>query len=107
MLNAPEALALYFDLAADATMAELSTVFTEDAVVRDEAKHHRGLVAIRDWRVETMARTPFTTRPLSVEPGDGSFSVPAEVTGSFPGSPVKLTHRFTLRDGRIAALEIE
>ncbi|GGD34274.1 nuclear transport factor 2 family protein [Aureimonas glaciei] len=106
MLNAPEALALYFDLAADATMAELSTVFTDDAVVCDEARHHRGLLAIRDWRVETMARTPFTARPLSVERQGGVLEVPARVTGSFPGSPVTLTHRFTLRDGRIAALEI-
>lgn len=106
MLNVPDALALYFDMAADATMAELSTVFTEDAVVRDEARQHRGLMAIRDWRVETMARTPFTARPLSVEPKDGVLLVPARVTGSFPGSPVTLTHRFTLRDGRIARLEI-
>lgn len=106
MLNAPEPLDLYFTLAADATLAELSTVFTEDAVVHDEARHHRGLMAIREWRVETMARTPFTARPLSVEPQDGVLMVPARVTGSFPGSPVTLTHRFTLRDGRIAGLEI-
>jgi hypothetical protein len=106
MLSAPDALALYFNLAADATVAELGAVFTDDAVVRDEARHHRGLLAIRDWRTETMARTPFTARPLSVETQDGVLTVPAKVTGTFPGSPLTLTHRFTLRDGRISALEI-
>lgn len=106
MLNMPEPLAIYFDLAPDATVAELSAVFTDDAVVHDEARHHRGIPAIRDWRVETMERTPFTARPLSVEQLDDVLVVPTEVTGSFPGSPLTLTHRFVLRDGRIATLEI-
>lgn len=106
MLNMPESLAIYFALAPSATVAELSAAFTDDAVVRDEARRHRGILAIHDWRVETMKRTPFTARPLAVEQHDGEFVVPAEVTGSFPGSPLTLTHRFALRDGRIAALEI-
>jgi hypothetical protein len=106
MLTMPDPLAIYFDLDANASIAELSTVFTDDAVVRDEAKQYRGIPAIRDWRVDTMARTPFTARPLSLKDEDGVLVVPAEVTGSFPGSPLTLTHRFTVRDGRIAALEI-
>ncbi|ORE90338.1 nuclear transport factor 2 family protein [Aurantimonas sp. 22II-16-19i] len=106
MLNMPESLAAYFDLAPDATVAELSAAFTDDAVVSDEARRHRGILAIRDWRAETMERTPFTARPLSVEQLDDVLVVPAEVTGSFPGSPLTLTHRFVLRDGRIATLEI-
>jgi hypothetical protein len=32
--------------------------------------------------------------------------IPTEVTGDFPGSPLTLNHRFTLRDDRISALEI-
>ena len=106
MLSLQEPIALYFTLASDASVVDLARVFAEDATVRDEEKEHRGLDAIRRWRVDTMERTPFEARPLSLEERDGAAIVPAEVTGAFPGSPVVLDHRFTLRDDRILTLEI-
>ncbi|ALN75048.1 hypothetical protein [Aureimonas sp. AU20] len=102
----PEPIALYFSLPTDATVADLARVFAGDAKVRDETRAYGGLDAIRAWRIDTMARTPFTARPLSVETKDGIVIVPAEVTGAFPGSPLVLDHRFTLNSDRIAALEI-
>ena len=30
----------------------------------------------------------------------------AQVTGSFPGSPAQIRYKFTLKDGKIAALAI-
>lgn len=107
MLSLPTPVDLYFKLAPDARETDLSGAFASDAIVRDEHKEHRGITAIRVWRVDTMARTPFTARPLSVEHRDGLCVVPAEVTGSFPGSPLILDHFFLLRDGKIAALEIK
>ena len=106
MSRLPAPLAAYFTLAADAETAGIATVFVADAIVRDEGREHRGLAAIRNWRVDTMARTPFTARPLSVTEQDGTLVVPTEVSGTFPGSPLTLVHRFTLRDDRVAALEI-
>lgn len=106
MPHLPNPVATYFGLSPDADRAALVTVFAEDAVVHDEAREHRGIQAIRDWRVDTMARTPFTARPLSVEERGNTVIVPTEVTGDFPGSPLTLNHRFTLRDDRITALEI-
>lgn len=102
----PEPIATFFALPSDADAARLGHVFTDDAVVRDESHEHRGIPAIRAWRIDAMARTPFTARPLSVEQRGDDTIVPTEVTGAFPGSPVVLSHRFTLRDDRIAALEI-
>lgn len=107
MLSLPAPAAIYFELAPDAEETDLADAFASDAIVRDEHKEHRGIGAIRDWRVDTMARTPFRARPLSVEQRDGIFVIPAEVTGSFPGSPLILDHFFRIRDGKIATLEIK
>ncbi|WP_159993942.1 nuclear transport factor 2 family protein [Roseomonas sp. 18066] len=106
MPHLPHPVATYFGLAPDANLVALASVFAAEAVVHDEARDHRGIQAIRDWRVDTMARTPSTARPLSVEARGNTVIVPAEVTGEFPGSPLTLNHRFTLRDGRVAELEI-
>lgn len=106
MPSLPGAIAIYFALPADAPAADLALAFAERATVRDEGKTCQGIAAIRDWRIDTMARTPFTVRPRSVEAREGAVIVPAEVTGPFPGSPLVLDHRFTLRDDRIVALEI-
>lgn len=106
MPHLPTPVATYFGLSPDADRAALVTVFVEDAVVHDEAREYRGILAIRDWRIDTMARTPFTARPLSLQEGEKTVIAPTEVTGDFPGSPLTLNHRFTLRDGRITALEI-
>ena len=105
-MTLPESIAAYFASEPDATEGALASIFTANAVVHDEGKEHRGLDAIRDWRIDTMRRTPFTARPLSIAEKDGVVIVPTEVAGSFPGSPLTLNHCFTLRDGRVAALEI-
>ena len=106
MLSLPELIADYFCLPADASANELGRVLAEDAIVRDEHRAHQGLEAIRAWRIDTMARTPFELRPLGVEHRDGAVVVTAEVSGASPGSPVRLDHRFELNQGRISALEI-
>jgi len=80
--------------------------FTRDATVRDEHRQHRGIGEIEAWHRDTMARTPFTARPVSSQARDGRLVVSAEVSGAFPGSPVMLDHSFVLRDGLIADLEI-
>jgi hypothetical protein len=108
MPNLPAPLSAYFAADPHADIETLRAIFTEDAIVQDEAKTHRGLDAIRHWRVDTITRTPFTARALDVtEAANGTLVVPTEVSGAFPGSPLVLDHRFTLRDGRIATLEIQ
>lgn len=106
MLSLPRPTGDYFSLSADASVAELGQVLAEGAVIRDERRVHHGLEAIREWRVDTMARTPFEVRPLSVETHGEEVTVKAEVSGAFPGSPVVLAHRFIVRDDRIVSLEI-
>ena len=97
----------FFALPKQGNGQELDGVFTEDARVRDEAQDHVGLDAIKAWWRHTNETTSFTAVPRSVEDMDGLTIVTAEVSGSFPGSPVMLDHRFRIRDGKISELEIK
>lgn len=72
--------------------------FTEDAVVTDDGRVHRGADAVRAWHAEI---PPVTYAVRSVD-------AVVEVAGEFPGSPVTLSFRFThATDGRISDLRIE
>ena len=64
-----------------------------------------GIDEITAWWRETNETTPFTAEPKSLEERDGLLIVHAEVSGSFPGSPVMLGHYFALRDGKIESEE--
>lgn len=102
-----ETVQAFFDLPKPATTSEISTIFAPDAKVRDEARDHEGIDEITTWWRETNETTPFTAVPKSVEERDGLTIVTAEVSGSFPGSPVDLGHYFRLRGGKIEELEIK
>ncbi|GAB3933705.1 hypothetical protein GCM10027614_05250 [Micromonospora vulcania] len=54
-----------------------------------------------------MADTSYTAEPLAATPQAGdSYLVRTRVSGSFPGSPIELRYRSTLRDDLIGALNI-
>jgi len=76
--------------------------FTEDAVVHDEGRDHRGTAAIRAWSDDVIERYNLSSEVLDVgERGKGAV-VTALVSGTFDGSPARLTWVFSLRDGKIA-----
>ncbi len=80
--------------------------FTEDAVVLDESHEHRGRAAIAAWTTRSNAKYTFTTEPLRSSTEGDVITVTANVTGTFPGSPVELRFRFILQGDLIARLEI-
>lgn len=102
----PPAIADFFATENGKDPASLTACFSPDAVVHDESNEYRGSDAIAAWRLDTQAKTPFTSRPLNLRDDDDTFLVSAEVSGSFPNSPIILEHRFRLVDGCIAALDI-
>lgn len=106
MPELPPAIARYFATEAGTSADVLAACFAPDAVVRDEAREHRGLIAITAWRQATQAATPFTTQVLSWHEREGRILVATEIAGQFPGSPIALRQEFTLEQGRIAALAI-
>lgn len=106
LVKLPEAVGHYFDAANARDADGVCAVFLSDAVVRDEGRDRSGLAEIREWTEETGLSFQPVVEPLDSEPFGDQTIVRCKVSGDFPGSPVTLRHTFTLRDGRIARLEI-
>jgi ketosteroid isomerase-like protein len=92
---------------ADAVVA----CFTPDALVVDEQREWRGAEAIRQWRHRVATAYEYTVavsgaKALPVADGRERYEVYTHLEGNFPGGEIALTDHFTLRDGRIARLEI-
>ena len=102
----PLAIARYLELQTGAAVDGLSEVFAPDAVVRDEAQTHAGLIAIEAWKKATDAKYQVRTMPLGLSQVGETFKLLMHLEGNFPGKRVDLMHVFTLRGGRIATLEI-
>jgi len=102
----PAPVADYF-LHANAHDADaVAACFSQDAEVRDEGHAYRGPDAIRAWKRATSARYGATAHPVSCEVTPPGCIVQAEVTGNFPGSPVRIVFDFSLDGPVITALAI-
>jgi ketosteroid isomerase-like protein len=80
--------------------------FSEDAVVHDEGKDHRGKPKIKSWIEETIRKYQDQLRPLRAIEQDGELVLTAEISGTFDGSPIELDLHFTVESNKIAALSI-
>jgi ketosteroid isomerase-like protein len=88
-------------------VAAMAADFTDDAVVKDEGREHRGVPAIREWMEQTIRKYDFKAEPTSVTRENDRTAVGVTVSGDFPGSPIALTYWFELDGEKIARLEIE
>ncbi len=84
----------------------MAQCFAEHAVVRDEGKRIKGLVAIKRWKAETRKKYQHTVEPLECIQDGGKTIVTSRLTGNFPGSPIELQFIFSIEEDKIAALEI-
>ena len=103
----PPPLDIYLSAEASTDVARLVECFAPDAVVRDEGRTITGLDAIMAWKKDTKARYQYTLQPLDVIQSKSAVKMRARLTGKFPGSPIEVTYRFELADGRIVRLEIQ
>src|SRR5258708_35685924 len=85
---------------------EAVACFSDDALVHDEAKDHRGRKAITEWVGETSENFQPLLTPGKVEGDEQKPVVAMTVSGSFPGSPVTLAFHFTMEKEVIAHLII-
>jgi ketosteroid isomerase-like protein len=104
--NLPDPVAAYLAAEKAKDAEGLALCFADDAVVHDEGHDHRGRHAIRSWKREADAKYRFVLEPLDVSGDKNQVKLRARLTGSFPGSPVELDHRFTLANNKITSLEI-
>jgi ketosteroid isomerase-like protein len=78
--------------------------FTETAIVHDEGKTYTGKEEIRHWIEEVYEKYRTVVTPLQYEASGSNGLLTAEVSGTFPGSPIVLQFHLELKDGRIDTL---
>jgi hypothetical protein len=105
-LQLPDVVQAYFAVTNGGDAAQLASCFRSDATVSDERKTYEGTTAIEAWQQEARRAFIYQVQPLHALQGQGRLTVIAHLVGNFPGSPVQLSHVFTLEGGRIRSLEI-
>lgn len=105
-LALPPPVADYFKAEATSETNALEHCFSDAAVVHDEGKAHRGLEAIKAWKVAAKRKYRYRVEPLRSQPTAHGVQVWARLTGDFPGSPAEFCYDFRLAQDGIVALEI-
>ena len=105
-IQLPSPVDLYVQLENAGDTEALSACFAPNAIVRDEGHAYEGLAAIKAWKAETKQQYHHTVTPLEVASQHEKTVLKAQLTGTFPGSPVTLHFDFVLEAGTILSLEI-
>ena len=105
--HVPDTLSRYFTAQNNHDADGMTAAFAPDAEVHDEGRTYVGRKAIREWKVDTIAKYGVTVEPLIATRSGDLLTVVARVAGNFPGSPADLTYHFVLDEaGLIRTLEI-
>lgn len=106
-VDLPDVIDRYFRAVDDRDLDAFVACFADNASVADQDRLYDGRASIRAWRQKAMETHSYTAEPVqaTAQAGD-SYLVRTRLAGDFPGSPVELRYRFTLRDGLIGALDI-
>ena len=102
----PEIIETYFRASNANHVEKLVSCFLTDAVVIDENETHRGAAAIKAWSVNVRKKYEFKTEVLRVVEKAGAVVATVKLSGTFPGSPVDVDFKFTLKGTQISSLEI-
>jgi len=105
-MDMPDIVRAYFDADRHNDTDALAAAFSADAVVDDEGARHEGVRAIRSWWMAAKDKYHHVAEPIETTGASDQVSVRAELSGEFPNSPATLDFSFTLKDGKIIALEI-
>jgi hypothetical protein len=101
----PPVIAAFFHAHNTGQTDHFNQLFTGDALVSDESHEYRG-DAIKAWIDGAIAKyKPVADLTDLAAVGEQTIAA-AQVSGSFPGSPAQIRYKFTLRNGKIAALAI-
>lgn len=79
--------------------------FSESAVVFDEGKMHTGRKEIEHWIADANERYKAIMKPVGFEKNEKENLLKAEVSGTFPGSPILMTFHFEISDELIQSLK--
>ena len=102
----PEVIERYVATVNSNKMDALAAGFATDATVHDEGRIYKGTTAITNWMRETKAKYGHTIQALDAIARDDKTIITAQLSGNFPGSPVRLEFVFEMEDNMIKSLDI-
>lgn len=105
-INLPKAIEAYFEADRTGSPDAIAAAFTENGVVKDKGKTHRGRDAIRAWMADEAQQYSYTVEPFLIATENGKTQVTAHAIGDFPGSPIDLRFFFVVASDKVAELEI-
>jgi ketosteroid isomerase-like protein len=107
----PEPLGSYFEAVNREDVDAMLAPFAANAVVRDEGQTRSGVPELREWIEEVTEKyhPRFEVEDVVTEGAEGAEAaiVMGLVSGTFPGSPVRLRYTFRLSGRQITHLEIK
>ena len=83
-----------------------ANLFSETGVVRDEGKTHSGRKEVEQWIAEANEKYKSILEPVEYTQKGNKGVLTANVSGTFPGSPVVLKFNFEINDGIIQTLNV-
>jgi len=101
----PPVIAAFFHAHNTGKTDDLHQLFTADALVTNEAHEYRG-AAIKAWIDGAIAKYKPVAEVTDLAQVGQQTVATAQVSGNFPGSPARIRYKFTLKNGKIAALAI-
>lgn len=106
----PEPIRIFLDATNQPDPTLFLSAFSEDSIVRDEGKEHRGIQAIKDWSNAQHFAAQVTLEPTNiVQDGDNTI-VTAKIDGNFDRTglpdPLLLDFHFTIKNNKIVRLTI-
>ncbi|MFC6997959.1 nuclear transport factor 2-like protein [Rufibacter roseus] len=86
--------------------AAYANCFSEIATVADEGKTYHGKAEIKRWIEAANENYKTVMKPIDFKESEEQSVLKAEISGSFPGSPVVLSYHLELVDGMVQSLKI-
>jgi hypothetical protein len=103
----PHPVTRYFEADAARDIEAIVSLFTDDAVVLDEAQTWRGVDEIRAWQHGPASRYRYTTEVAEiVRTGEDRYRATGRLEGNFPGGTANLNWDFTVAGEHISRLAI-
>jgi ketosteroid isomerase-like protein len=83
-----------------------SECFSDDALVFDEGKTHKGKEEIKDWNEKTNEEYKTKLEILEIFNKDQMSILTTKISGTFEGSPIVLKYNFEIENDKVSSLKI-
>lgn len=103
-MNLPKVIADLVEAQNNFDSLAYANCFSETAIVFDEGHNHNGRKDIERWIATANQKYKTIMKPLAYSTTKEILK--AEISGSFPGSPIVLNYNFKIVDERIQSLKI-